>query len=98
MPAVTLLEIPVRFLVVRIDQLVMIEASFLIHETCAVAPPLVLSEADRVVSWRICQLTLAGYDEQEAVILACAHGVDLHRALDLRAEGCSGATALRILL
>jgi len=57
-----------------------------------------IQDSDRVLSWRIFQLSRVGYSDGEAVALACAADVDLHMALELRARGCPAVTALRILL
>ncbi len=56
------------------------------------------TEGERVVNWRVEALARAGYDEETAIDLALAPGVDLHLAIRLRRNGCPPATAVRILL
>lgn len=56
------------------------------------------AERDRVISWRVLQLSRAGYAWHAAVVLAWCQDVDLHEAVRLRRAGCSQETALRILL
>jgi hypothetical protein len=60
--------------------------------------PSTSSESWRVLSWRLAQLAEAGYDDDEAVVLAVSSDIDLHRAVDLLLKGCPHSTALRILL
>jgi hypothetical protein len=55
-------------------------------------------EAAQVLEWRFSQLTRSGYALQDAITLATYVDVDLHKATDLVARGCSPALALRILL
>ena len=55
------------------------------------------AEAALVLSWRYGFLREAGYDRDDAFILARAQ-VDVHRAADLLARGCPPRTALEILL
>jgi hypothetical protein len=55
-------------------------------------------EAENILRWRLQSLTRAGYDVDEAIVLAAHVEVDLHDATDLIERGCPGATALRILL
>ena len=76
----------------------MIEETFPIRRSPGSGPLTALSEVERVLSWRIGQLVHAGYGDEEAVILACADEVELHRAIRLRKHGCPSVTALRILL
>jgi len=57
------------------------------------------SEIAEVENWRLCELIRAGYDAESAGILARAHYVDLHEAVDLVTKrGCSPATATQVLL
>ncbi len=56
------------------------------------------SEHQRVERWRIEELERAGYDSGSAALLAASFEVDLHRAIDLLARGCSTDLAIRILL
>jgi hypothetical protein len=55
------------------------------------------AEAALVLSWRYGFLRQAGYDRDDAFILARAP-VDVHVAADLLARGCPPRTALEILL
>jgi hypothetical protein len=54
--------------------------------------------AGAVLEWRFSQLTRSGYGVVDALALAARPDVDLHRATDLVARGCSPSVALRILL
>jgi hypothetical protein len=56
------------------------------------------SEIERIERWRAEELERAGYPPSDAVELAARHDVDLHRATELLAAGCSPDLALRILL
>jgi hypothetical protein len=51
-----------------------------------------------VEDWRFNQLAGAGWPEQQALVLAANHDVDLHIACDLLAKGCDPAVAWEILL
>ena len=51
-----------------------------------------------VDEWRFRQLLRAGWPEQQALLLAADHDVDLHLACDLLANGCDPALACDILL
>ena len=55
------------------------------------------AEAALVLSWRYRVLREAGYDRDDAFILARTE-VDVHVAADLLARGCPPRTALEILL
>ena len=57
-----------------------------------------LAESDLVLSWRVSELSRAGYGDEAVVLLATAPDVDLHLAIDLLAGGCPVETAVRILL
>ena len=57
-----------------------------------------ISEGDPVRRWRVEQLRKAGYPARAARTLGGCRNVDLHRAIDLIARGCSPAVATRILL
>jgi hypothetical protein len=57
-----------------------------------------LAECDLVLSWRVSELSRAGYGDEAVVLLATAPDVDLHLAVDLIARGCPVETAVRILL
>ena len=54
--------------------------------------------AGEVFDWRFSELTLAGYSDADALLLAREKAVELRLAERLLAEGCPPATALRILL
>jgi hypothetical protein len=56
------------------------------------------SEVAKIDAWRREQLEVAGYPADAAAALASRHDVDLHRAIDLLADGCPPDVALRILL
>ena len=51
-----------------------------------------------VEDWRFNQLVAAGWPEQQALVLAANHEIDLHIACDLLAQGCDLALAWQILL
>jgi hypothetical protein len=51
-----------------------------------------------VIRWRFSQLARSGYGIDDAIMLATHLEVDLHRAADLVACGCTPSLALRILL
>jgi len=50
-----------------------------------------------VEHWRFDQLVSAGWPEQQALVLAANHDIDLHLACDLLAKGCDLALAWEIL-
>ncbi len=71
----------------------------------ALETPPVESEAEyradpgaRVLSWRVEQLILVGFDSDAAFVLALDRNVDLHEATELVRRGCPPETAFRILL
>ena len=55
-------------------------------------------EATQVLRWRMRTLTTAGYDLDDAVVIASNVEIDLHSAAELVRRGCPSATAVRILL
>lgn len=55
-------------------------------------------EATQILRWRLSTLAAAGYDLDDAVVLASNVEIDLHDAVDLVRRGCPSATAVRILL
>ena len=59
------------------------------------------TDADPVEStvdeWRFRQLLAAGWPEQEALLLAARHDVDLHHACELLDRGCDTELAWQIL-
>ena len=50
-----------------------------------------------IEDWRFGQLLAAGWPEQQALLLAANHDIDLHTACDLLAQGCDRALAWEIL-
>jgi hypothetical protein len=50
-----------------------------------------------VDEWRFQQLQQAGWPEQEALLLAARHEIDLHQACDLLQRGCDPGLAWHIL-
>ena len=55
------------------------------------------TERDQIFAWRLAELLRAGYGLEAANLLAAHPEVDLHRAVELRARGCTQDTAVRIL-
>ena len=55
-------------------------------------------EATQILRWRLSMLAAAGYDLDDAVVLASNVEIDLHAAIELVRRGCPSATAVRILL
>jgi hypothetical protein len=51
-----------------------------------------------VEDWRFKQLLSVGWPEQQALVLAANHNIDLHLACDLLAKGCDVDLAWQILL
>jgi len=66
--------------------------------TVAQFEELEVAEAERVIRWRFDELTRAGFDPADALVLATHLDVDLHVAAGLVGSGCPRETALRILL
>ncbi len=56
------------------------------------------TESERVLRWRVDELSRAGYDDRLALKLALQPHVDLHRAVDLLRNGCEPALAAQILV
>lgn len=56
------------------------------------------TEAADVLKWRVRELTRAGYEPYDALVVALRLDIDLHVAVDLVRNGCAPATAMRILL
>jgi hypothetical protein len=54
--------------------------------------------SDATLDWRLEQLMEAGYDAEDALVLAVRPEIDLHRAIALLRKGCPAETAVRILL
>ena len=55
-------------------------------------------EAAQILRWRLSTLTAAGYDLDDAVVVASHVEIDLHEAAALVRRGCPSATAVRILV
>jgi hypothetical protein len=58
----------------------------------------VREENGEVLAWRAEELVRAGYDGDNALMLALERAVDLHRAVDLLRRGCPAELAVKILL
>lgn len=56
------------------------------------------NERENVRRWRLEQLRNAGYTRDDALVLSGDDDVDVHRAAQLLADGCSAELALAILL
>ena len=56
------------------------------------------TELQRIERWRYEELVRAGYEPAAARRVAARLDVDLHRAVDMLANGCSQELALAILL
>jgi hypothetical protein len=56
------------------------------------------TEDGEVLAWRAEELVRAGYDGDNAIMLALERAVDLHRAVDLLRCGCPAELAVKILL
>jgi hypothetical protein len=56
------------------------------------------AELERVIHWRFERLCVAGYCAYDALKLAGAFEVDLHRAIEIVERGCPSDIAVRILL
>ncbi len=57
-----------------------------------------LDEATQILGLRLRTLTAAGYDLDDAVVLASHVEIDLDSATELVRRGCPSATAVRILV
>jgi hypothetical protein len=56
-----------------------------------------LLTSDPIIDWRLEQLVEAGYDADDALMLALRRDVDLHQATRLLRDGCPVEIALQIL-
>ena len=56
------------------------------------------SEEGEVLAWRAEELVRAGYDGDDALMLALERAVDLHAAINLVRRGCPADLAVKILL
>lgn len=54
-------------------------------------------ETLKLYSWRLKELSEAGYDDDAASLIAAEKDIDLHEACALLERGCPQETALRIL-
>jgi hypothetical protein len=68
------------------------------HITAAEFELLDESAAESLICWRFEELMESGYELGDALRLAVATHVDVHRAADLLRRGCPVETAMRILL
>jgi hypothetical protein len=59
---------------------------------------LVQSKEGEVLAWRAEELVRAGYDGDNALMLALERAVDLHAAINLVRRGCPADLAVKILL
>jgi hypothetical protein len=66
--------------------------------TAAELNQLEYTEHERVIRWRVAELTKAGYDWPASMLIAARSDIDLHLAGRLLDGGCPVDTALRILL
>ena len=57
-----------------------------------------VAETAAILGWRFSQLVGAGFDVDDAVVVAARVDVDLHDATALVVRGCPSRTAVRILL
>lgn len=55
-------------------------------------------DATQILRWRLRTLAAAGYELDDAVVLASNVQIDLKAAVELIEGGCPSATALRILI
>lgn len=55
-------------------------------------------EATEVLRWRFEVLVRAGFDLEQAAVVAAHVEIDLHEAVELLDRGCTPEIALRILL
>jgi hypothetical protein len=58
----------------------------------------VRAEDGEVLAWRAEELVRAGYDGDNALMLALERAVDLHAAVNLLRRGCPADLAVKILL
>ena len=58
----------------------------------------VREEDGEVLAWRAEELVRAGYDGDNALMLALERAVDLHAAVNLLRRGCPADLAVKILL
>jgi hypothetical protein len=56
------------------------------------------SEQFRVLHWRLSQLVDAGFELEDATVLAFQLDIDLHQAIGLLERGCRAEIAARILI
>jgi hypothetical protein len=61
-------------------------------------PETKLSEIEKVELWREHVLIEAEFSPEVASLLAANHGVDLHRAVELKLDGCDEILVAGILL
>ena len=55
-------------------------------------------DATQILRWRLRTLTAAGYELDDAVVLASNVQIDLQAAVHLIGRGCPSGTAVRILI
>jgi hypothetical protein len=55
------------------------------------------AETTGILRWRFGQLCRAGFEHEDAALVAARLDVDLHQALALVERGCPPKTAVRIL-
>jgi hypothetical protein len=68
------------------------------HMTASQLATLDVAETAAILGWRFSQLVGAGFDIDDAVVVAARVEIDLHCATALVAHGCPSQTAVRILL
>lgn len=56
-----------------------------------------ISEPVKIENWRLENLIEAGYEVEAAEVLASDPQIDLHKAIEMREQGCSSRLAIEIL-
>ena len=69
----------------------------LIYMTASQLATLDVAETAAILGWRFTQLVGAGFEVNDAVVVAARVEIDLHHATSLVGRGCPSGTAVRIL-